>query len=79
MSSRPKRKAHNAAYYDGDEFDQDVAPSQKRSAGTAAASDKRRATGEGKPGSLEWILSSAKSPLCTIDMSVSTTLLSVNN
>jgi hypothetical protein len=77
MSSRPKRKARNAANYDGN--DPDVGPSQKRSGEITAASDKRRATGEGKPGSLEWILSSAKSPLCTIDMSVSTTLLSVNN
>lgn len=69
MSSRPKRKARETTNYDEDnESNQDAGPSQKRS---GESSDKRRATAEGKPGSLEWMLSSSKSPLCNIEMSVS--------
>lgn len=74
MTSRPRRQVKG---FDIDEQSKPYKPSQKRKASPADEDEelltsKARVTAEGKPGSLEWMLSSVKSPLCSIQMSVST-------
>lgn len=80
MSSRPRRKVRGV---DDSKQAESSTSAQKRKATPdnpneedlhkgESPTNKTRVTGEGRPGTLEWMLSSVKSPLCTIEMSVST-------
>jgi hypothetical protein len=72
MSTRSRREIRTPSNYQEESLGEFHEDSQKRKAPKAEAIPVRKTplTADGKPGSLSWILSSEKSPLCKVDLSV---------
>ncbi|PVF97011.1 hypothetical protein CPB86DRAFT_735659 [Serendipita vermifera] len=74
MSRRPQRNIERPPNYDEYVLEEHSRNSSKRKMPVqetegAEKTHKARSTTEGKPGSIEWMLSSAKSPLCKVELS----------
>jgi hypothetical protein len=72
MSTRSRREIRTPSNYQEESLGELHEELQKRKAPRTEAVPARKTplTADGKPGSLSWILSSEKSPLCKVDLSV---------
>lgn len=75
MSKRSRRETGAPSNYDEEHTSEMHQESKKRKPPMGqidATGNKALQTVDGKPGSLSWTLSSEKSPICKVDMSVCT-------